>query len=292
MDNLTETVADSISQQDNFIEERIKKLTKELESSTQQDHRNLSTIKTTPFPLSSNLPDAMNVDERTLPWIQAMSKLTEEQGEQLAILTEQARRLVAENEELRRRNVMMSRSKQQKSNDLSFLKSETTTDSSIMERKLQLPQDPAMLNQENACLTEQLLLTEKEVEHQRDLLENRQQTIEALNEKLLDFSSRHEKLQSQMHQVQQDKSMCEGQLIITTSRAQFNEESFQNIQIELDGERFRSIELASRSKDLSCEKEALLAEAEQLSTKASIFTAVVLACHPPRYPNAYKLTNR
>lgn len=269
MDYLTETVVDSTAQQDDFIEERINKLTKELESSTHQDHRDFSTLKTTPFALSSNPPDVMNFDERTLPWIQAMSKLTEEQGEQLTILTEQARRLVAENEELRRRNIVMSRSKQQKSNDLSFLQSEATTDPSIMEGKQQLPQDPAMLNQENACLTEQLLLTEKEVEHQRDLLENRQQTIEALNEKLLNFSSRHDKLQSQMRQVQQDKSICEEQLVITTSRAQFNEESFQQIQIELDGERLRSIDLEARSKDLSCEKEALLAEAEQLSTKLS-----------------------
>lgn len=114
MDYLTETVVDSTTQQDDFIEERINKLTKELESSTHQDHRDFSTLKTTPFALSSNPPDVMNFDERTLPWIQAMSKLTEEQGEQLTILTEQARRLVAENEELRRRNIVMSRSKQQK----------------------------------------------------------------------------------------------------------------------------------------------------------------------------------
>lgn len=285
MDSLEAPILLPNEQENELLEQRINKVTKELQSYNHEDGHGASTGT----PSTDTIPTKAKVyDESSIRYFEAISKLTEEQGEQLSILTEQARRLVAENEELRRKTHLMGRaSYHNKSNndDHLGLKSGAVNNTLLTNKDQQLPQDPSLLSEENACLTEQLVLMTKEVEHQKNLLQSREQTIKTLNEQLSNFGNLHSKLQTQIHQLHQDKSLCEEQLVKKISNVQLSEESLQKVQIELSGFRARYSELEERSKDLMCEKEDLQIEAEQLSAKASSCINHVLAFHLQIFPD-------
>jgi chromosome segregation ATPase len=264
-------VVSTNGQGDEFLEQRIKKVTKELQSHYISEGGRGAVTDTAST--GKPLPSTKIYDESTLQYFEAMSKLTEEQGEQLSILTEQARRLVAENEELRRKSDVFGRSRHEnQSNNGCFRSRLEATNTFVKDKDQNLPQDPSLLSEENACLTEQLVLLNKELNHQSNLLQSRDQTITTLNVKLSKFTELHDKLQSQIQQLHKDKSFCEEQLVKNISDAQRNEASSQKLDIELDGMRTKYNELEERSKDIMCEKEELQFEAEQLSAKASLCT--------------------
>lgn len=268
MNDSIEVLISTNGQENEILEQRIKKVTKELQSHyINEGGRGASTDAAS---TGKPLPSTKIYDESTLQYFEAISKLTEEQGEQLSILTEQARRLVAENEELRRKSDGFGRIRHERKYDNACFGSRSEAMNTFIKDKDQdLPQDPSLLSEENACLTEQLVSITKELDHQNNLLQSRDQTITTLNVKLSKLTEHHNKLQSQIQQLHQDKSFCEEQLVKNISIAQRNEASLQKLEIELDGMRTRYYELEERSKDIMCEKEELQIEAEQLSAKAS-----------------------
>jgi chromosome segregation ATPase len=268
MSDSTETLVSINGHENEILEQRIKKVTKELQSHfINEGGRGASTDSAS---TDKPLPSHKIYDESALQYFEAISKLTEEQGEQLSILTEQARRLVAENEELRRKSDAFGRSRHEKRNENAYFGTRSEAMHTFIKDKDQnLPQDPSLLSEENACLTEHLVLINKELDHQNNLLQSRDQTINTLNVKLSKLTGNHNKLQSQIQQLYQDKSFCEDQLVQNISDAQRNEATLQKLEIELDGMRTRYNELEERSKDMICEREELQSEAEQLSTKAS-----------------------
>jgi len=271
MNDSLEAVVSSNGKGNEFLEQRIKKITMELQSHYINEGGRGAVTDTAST--GKPLPSAKIYDESTLQYFEAMSKLAEEQGEQLSILTEQARRLVAENEEFRRKGDVFGRScNENLSNKACSSCRSEATNTFVKHKDQNLPQDPSLLSEENACLTEQLVLLNKELNHQSNLLQSRDQTIMTLNVKLSNFSELHNKLQSQIQQLHHDKSFCEEQLVKNISDAQRNEASSHKLDIELDGMRTKYNELEERSKDMMCEKEELQFEAEQLSTKASLCT--------------------